>query len=82
MAQKLNRLFFCPVENVKLHQPAAYGHQLTSLVSSSHVIQHRSIVDEGVQFTEKDGKTEQRLRVNVMSTCAVVLSVFRWVHVR
>lgn len=37
------------------HFAAANGHQLTALVSASHVIQHRSIIDEGVQFAVEYG---------------------------
>lgn len=33
------------------HLPTPNGDQLTALVSARHVVQHCSIVDEGVQFS-------------------------------
>lgn len=43
-------------EKLKLQLPAANGDQLTSLISAGHVVQHCSIVDEGIQFTARGEK--------------------------
>lgn len=32
------------------HLPTADGHQLTALVFTCHVVQHSSVIDEGIQF--------------------------------
>ena len=47
-------------KELKLYLPAANGHQLTSFISAGHVVQHCSVVDEGIQFTAKEEKKEQR----------------------
>lgn len=35
------------------HFPTANGHQLAALIFASHVIQHSSIVDKGIQFPRR-----------------------------
>lgn len=38
------------------HFPTADGHQLAALIFSSHVVQHSSIIDEGIQFPSRVDK--------------------------
>lgn len=35
------------------HFPTANGHQLAALIFASHVIQHSSIIDKGIQFPSR-----------------------------
>lgn len=35
------------------HLPTADGHQLAALIFSSHVVQHSSVIDEGIQFPSR-----------------------------
>lgn len=38
------------------HFPTANGHQLAALIFASHVIQHSSIIDKGIQFPSRAKK--------------------------
>lgn len=45
------------------HLAAPDGDQLTALVSARHVVQHCSVIDEGVQFAAEQNKREMGKRV-------------------